>query len=164
MSATSTVPAVVPSVFQSSLPSATVSPVKNMLLPTLVRNEGWDLANCVSGSVPASLPSLVHSSGPAGGCHPANSTWPSSSVNRKAPTSSTCTVPASDPSVFQSLLYAYSPYFVKKSVPDAGVNSAGCELAYSPAGLMSLSSTVPSAVPSLFQSSKPSSTLPSAVK
>src|SRR5881396_626657 len=105
--------------------------------------------------VPASVPSLFHSSQPAFGSNPEKKIVPSTLASgpfrppapRPGPgqTSFTSTVPASVPSLFHSSQPVSGANAMKYSTPPASVSQLGPD-EHRP-GQMFLTSTVPSAVP-----------------
>src|SRR2546425_13922 len=120
MSRTSTVPASVPSLFQSSRPVSGRLATKKTLLPT--RTKKLDAEYSIDEPAPMLM-------------------------------SLTSTVPSEVPSLFQSSLQTPGLSALKKSVPLLATRSMGTD--DPDPGLISLTRTVPAAVPSLFHSSVP---------
>src|SRR6266487_3694105 len=104
---TRTVPAVVPSVFQSSIPLTPSSAAKKSVAPTAVRYFGEELYGEISltFTVPAEVPSLFHSStSPPSTKNSVPFTLVSLSGHPQVPghRSLTITVPVAVPSLFHS--------------------------------------------------------------
>ncbi|GCL48269.1 hypothetical protein NIES3787_39850 [Microcystis aeruginosa NIES-3787] len=176
MSPTKTVPAAVPSLLHNSSPFTPSLTVKNRVLPTAVRRLGLELEEparmSLTKTVPADVPSLFHNSLPF---------TPSSAVkNRVLPTavrfsrleleepariSLTRTVPVAVPSLFHNSRPLTPLSAVKNRVRVLPTTVLWVEKPTEPRkpGLISLTRTVPAAVPSLFHNSKPF-TLSKAVK
>src|SRR5436190_2037797 len=158
MSLTSTVPASVPSLFQSSVPVPESEAVKKSVPPTAVRAAGDDElfpdTMSLTSTVPSGVPSLRQSSLPVPAWRAENirvpltlARLPGEEEPAPGSMSLTSTVPWVVPSLFQSSMPTpmSERSWVKKSVPPTAVRLEGDQ--QHQVRIL----TVPAGVPSLFQ-------------